>query len=66
MYMLLINLMVQILELNGHGKTALINSEAVLNVPIFIATLLMALPVIMESLNEKQILIEANPKAKNK
>jgi hypothetical protein len=45
---------------------AFINSEAVLNVAIFIATLLIALPVIIESLKEKQILMDARPSAKKR
>ena len=48
---------------NNQGTIAFEKSENVLNVLIFIATLLMALPVIMESLKEKQILIVAKPRA---
>ena len=54
------------MESNNQGKIADENSEKDLKLSILIATLLMALPVIMESLSEKQILIDARPKAKQR
>lgn len=54
------------MDFNNQGVSAITNAEKVANVFIFIATLLMVLPVMIESLKEKQILMEANTKAKNK